>query len=176
VPEGGGCTVFVNSADGSRAWVSTSHGIVDSAGTMKSVADAVPMRVIGIASRTDEGSCSGLWEKARRPTWTTCDFTLLQFSPDGARMLGTDPYLDGLGQRTVAFLDAKGGVLTHFRSPQDGPTIIQMAWEDPDHALAVVVERNSWSVLRVGVDGSMEYAVAPVEGDNVQRPFVLPEG
>ena len=175
VPEGGGCVVFVNSADGERAWVSTSHGLVDSAGSMKSVADAAEMRVIGVVSRTDEGSCSGLWKKPRRPVWTTCDFTLLQLSPDGSRVLATDPYLDGLGQRTLAFLDAGGQVLQHFRSPQDGPTIIQMAWEDADHALAVVLDGDGWSVLRLGVDGTLEYAIAPQPGDDVMRPFVLPE-
>jgi hypothetical protein len=176
VPPEYGCTVFVNSADASQAWVSTSHGFVDTAGTMKSVADAAPTRVIGVVSSTDEGSCSGLWEKPRRPVWTTCDYTLFQLSVDGSRVLGTDPYLDGLGQRTLAFLDAEGRVLQDFRSPRSGPTIVRMAWEDADHALAVVLDGDAWSVLRLGVDGSMEYAVAPVRGDDVVSPFVLPEG
>ena len=172
-----GCGVVVNSADSSQVWFSTSDGFVDvvRGRSMKSVVDAsLEGSLVGLTSLTDAGSCSGVWTNVPRPVWQTCDFTLTEFSPDGSRLLGTDPYLDGLGQRTLAFL-YEGSVLRQFESPKGGPTIIQATWEDDDHALAVVVEREQWSVLRLGVDGSMEYAVEPVAGDEVTRPFVLPE-
>lgn len=92
-------------------------------------------------------------------------------------MLGTDPYLDGLGERTLAFLDAdQGNVITELQSPRNGPTIIQTAWEDDRHVLAVVVDGRQWSVFRLGDDGSLAYAVPPTAGDDVTRPFGLPEG
>ena len=91
-------------------------------------------------------------------------------------MLGTDAYLDGFGQRSVAFLDAKDGTLLHeFTSKGRGPTVLQTAWEDEDHVLAVVFERGRWSIVRLGVDGSAEIALGPLEGSDLDRPFVLPE-
>ena len=174
-----GCSVWVNTADASGSWVSTSHGIVEAVPSIKAVRDVSEAgHVMGLASLADDGSCSGIWKNYRRPVWQTCDYTLTQFSPgSGWRVLGTDPYLDGLGQRTLAFIDAdQGEVVTEFESPRNGPTIIQTAWEDDRHVLAVVVDGTQWSVLRLGDDGSMEYAVAPVAGDEVSRPYVLPAG
>jgi hypothetical protein len=173
----GGCTAFVNSADASGAFVSTSHGIVDRAGDMVSVADVSPTGlVLGLSSIEDGGSCSAVWKAFRpKPRWETCDHTLLSFSPDGSRELGTDPYLDGLGQRTLAFLDDSGAVEHSFEGGRKGPFVIQTAWEDDEHVLAVVYDVDAgWAVLRLGVDGSQEYAVAPVPGDETERPFGLP--
>ena len=173
----GGCTAFVNSATNSQAFISTSHGIVDVAGDMKSVEDvSANNRVLGLVSIADDGSCSGVWKNTfKPPLWRTCDHTLMSFSPSGSLVLGTDPYLDGIGQRTLAFLDARdGGVLHSFAGGRNGPYIIQTAWEDDEHVLAVVLDAGNWAVLRLGVDGSMEYAVAPVPGDETARPFGLP--
>ena len=39
--------------------------------------------------------------------------------------------------------------------------------------LAVLYERGRWAVARLGADGSAELAVAPVEGADLDRPFVL---
>ena len=88
-------------------------------------------------------------------------------------MLGTDAYLDGFGQRSVVFLDADGTVVHQFLSKGRGATVLQTAWEDADHVLAVLYERGRWSVVRLGVDGSAELAVGPVEGADLDRPFVL---
>lgn len=172
----GGCTAFVNDLTRTQVFVSTSHGIVDVAGRMRSAADvSASGLVVGLVSITDDGSCSGVWRNTfRKPKWQTCDHTLLSFSPNGSRVLGTDPYLDGIGQRTVAFLDGDGTVLHTFVGGRNGPYVIQTAWEDDDHVLALVLDRGGWAVLRLGVDGSMEYAVAPVPGDETARPFGLP--
>jgi hypothetical protein len=175
-PEGGGCTAFVNSGDASRSYLSTSHGIVDVAGRMRSIVDVdAAGRVIGLVSIADDGSCSGLWRNSfRKPRWQTCDYTLTSFSPDGAQLLATDPYLDGLGQRTLAFLDQDGELVHEFSSGRNGPIITQMVWEDDTHALALVLDRTDWAVLRLGTDGSAEYAVAAVRGTDTERPFGLP--
>jgi hypothetical protein len=57
----------------------------------------------------------------------------------------------------------------------DAPTIVQTVWEDDEHALAVVWAAGEWSIVRFGVDGSSEYAVPPVPGEDGQRAaFTLP--
>jgi hypothetical protein len=173
----GGCTAFVDVDDPRQAWITSSHGIVDIAGPMLSVVDTDGEgAVLGLISVDDQGSCGGLYDEPTVPTWETCDHTLVSFSPDRALVLGTDAYLDGFGQRSVAFLDASDGTLLHeLRSKGRGPTVIQTAWEDDQHVLAVVYERGRWSVLRLGADGSVEIALGPVEGSDLERPFILPE-
>jgi hypothetical protein len=177
-PEGGGCTAFVNADDPRGAYVSTSHGIVDVAGAMLAVVDAAEDgRMVGLQSVSDQGSCSGIYLVGDDMAWQTCDHTLTSFSPDGSRVLGTDAYLDGFGQRSVAFLDADDGAVLHeFRSRGRGPSVLQTAWEDEDHVLAVVFERGRWSIVRLGADGSAELALGPDPGSDLDRPFVLEEG
>lgn len=172
-----GCTAFVNKDEPREAYVTTSHGIVDLAGTMLSVSDAsADGPLVGLQSVDDGGSCSGIYTGPAEPTWQTCEHTLTTFSPEATRVLGTDAYLDGFGQRSVAFLDAEEGVLQReFTSKGRGPTVLQTAWEDEDHVLAVVFERGRWAIVRLGADGSAELAVAPVEGSDLDRPFVLQE-
>lgn len=176
-PEGGGCTAFVNADEPQGVHVSTSHGIVEVAGAMLAVADAAAdRRTVALQSVSDEGSCSGIYLAGDDVAWQTCDHTLTSFSPDGTRVLGTDAYLDGFGQRSVAFLDAADGALLHeFTSKGKGPTVLQTAWEDEDHVLAVVYERGRWAILRLGADGSAELAAGPDAGSDLDRPFVLQE-
>jgi hypothetical protein len=172
----GGCTAFVDVDEPRQAWLTSSHGIVDTAGPLLSVADTYEGRLVGLLSVTDEGSCGGLFKRLTTAVWQTCDHTLQSFSPDGRLVLGTDAYLDGFGRRTVAFLDAPSGDLRReFRSNGHGPTVLQTAWEDADHVLAVVFERGRWSVVRLGSDGSAEVALGPVDGVDLERPYVLAE-
>jgi hypothetical protein len=173
----GGCTAYVDVDEPRQAWLTTSHGIVDVAGPLLAVADSAPDGdVIGLVSVADEGSCGGLFAEPDAATWETCAHTLTAFSPSGRLVLGTDAYLDGFGRRSVAFLDAAdGAVLQEFAGKGRGPTILQTAWEDDEHVLAVVFERGRWAVVRLGVDGSAELAVEPVAGSDFERPFFLPE-
>lgn len=171
----GGCTAFVDVDEPRQAWLTSSHGIVDRAGPLLSVVDTYEGSVVGLLSVTDQGSCGGLFKRLTKPVWQTCDHTLTSFSPDGSLVLGTDAYLDGFGQRTVAFLDAAGELQHEFRSKGRGPTVLQTAWEDADHVLAVVFERGRWTVLRLGADGSAEVALGPIEGSDLDRPYILAE-
>ena len=53
-------------------------------------------------------------------------------------------------------------------------TVLAQAWEDDEHVLVVAHQGvNRWAIVRLGLDGSMEYAVEPVEGDEVESPFRL---
>ena len=170
--DGNGCAVLVNGVSG--AYVSASHGLVDSAGTALHVADASSNgRVAGLVSTTDHGSCSGLWKSSGTLGWKTCDLTLGAFSPDETRILAGGARPDTSAQHELAFLDDAGRVLAHF-GPGGDASILETAWEDDDHALAVVHDGQRWSVVRLGVDGSLEYAVAPRPGREGDQPFILP--
>ena len=35
-------------------------------------------------------------------------------------------------------------------------------WEDADHLLVVTFQAGEWAIVRLGLDGSMEYAVRRV--------------
>ena len=175
IEDGYGCTVYLNGEQAGDVFFVDSHG--QSApldGPLLRVTDIDPAgRLVGLTSVDDLGSCSAVVGESRKPDWQTCDHTLTSFSPDGSRVLGTDAYLDGFGQRSVVFLDADGTVVHQFLSKGRGATVLQTAWEDSDHVLAVLYERGRWAVARLGVDGSADLAVGPVEGSDLDRPFVL---
>ena len=40
-------------------------------------------------------------------------------------------------------------------------TYFDEVWEDAEHVLVVTYQDGEWAVVRLGVDGSMEYAVEP---------------
>ena len=52
-------------------------------------------------------------------------------------------------------------------------TYFEEVWEDAEHVLVVTFQAGRWAVVRLGVDGSMEYAVAPRSGSDVRSPFQL---
>ena len=174
-PDGYGCTAYLNGEQAGEVYLADSHGMAGPlGGALIRVADVLDHDLmLGLVSVDDLGSCSGVIGAKPGPMWETCDHTLTSFSPDGSRVLGTDAYLDGFGQRSVVFLDADGTVVHQFLSRGRGATVLQTAWEDSDHVLAVLYERGRWAVVRLGVDGSAELAVGPVEGSDLDRPFVL---
>ncbi len=173
---GNGCAVFVNSAGATRAWSSVSHGIVDAVPGVIAVGDVAQSgQMVAMTSVADEGSCWGrfqVWEP--KPAWETCDYTLFDLSPSGARILAGPAYLDGFGQGFAAVLDDDGQVVAEWHSKGQA-ALLGTVWEDDDHVLALVFQDDSWAVLRLGVaDGSVELAVAPVPDAGGQPPFVLP--
>ncbi len=175
--EGGqGCAAFVNSADGTRAWSSISHGIVDTVPGVISVGDvAQGGAMVAMTSVSDEGSCWGRFQSfKRKPVWETCDYTLFDFSPSGSRILAGPAYLDGFGQGISAVLDDDGQVLAEWHS-RGQSALLHTIWEDDDHVLAMVFEDDAWAVLRLGIaDGSVELAVPPAPDTGGDYPFVLP--
>jgi len=172
---GNGCAAFVNSADGTRVWSAVSHGLVDTIPGVLSVGDvANGGRMVAMTSIADEGSCWGMFEVWEpKPIWETCEHTLFGFSPSGERILAGPAYLDGFGQGIAAVLDGNGEVLAEWHS-RGHAAILHTIWEDDEHVLALVYEDEGWSVLRLGVDGSAEIAVAPVPDQDGQGAFVLP--
>jgi hypothetical protein len=172
---GNGCAAFVNSADTRKAWSSISHGIVDAVPGVIYIGDvADDGGMLGMTSIADEGSCWGLFKVwKRQPKWETCDYTLFDFSPSGERILAGPAYLDGFGQGIAAVLDRQGRVLAEWHS-NGKAAILGTTWEDEDHVLVSAFQNEKFAVIRVGLDGTVEFALPPVPDPGAGGAYVLP--
>jgi len=170
-----GCTVLVNADSGQhQAWVSTSHGFSDWAGPLVRAIAFLPGDtggILGFTEITDDGSCGGLWDSGAKPVWKTCDWGIVAPALDGRTILAGSAYADGLGDGALAFLDVDGAIVHAWSG--GGGTVVSRQWEDAQHVLAVVFEDGAWSIVRFGVDGSLEYAVPPQSGSDLDNPFLL---
>ena len=175
-PEGGGCTAFLNTPHDDRAWLTTSHGIVDRVPGLLSVTDASQQgRLIGLTSRQPR-RCSSLLSARGRVAWQTCRFELTAFSPDGELSYGTLGREVGVDVHGLAIFDRSGHRLAEWSRKRTGyrHQVADVTWEDSRHLLVVVYARGAWSVVRLGADGSREYAVAPRSMEPDFSPFRLP--
>lgn len=175
----GGCTVFVDTQETSRAYYTTSHGIVDRIPGLRQATASDARHVAGVHSVDDmePGSCSRMVQDFDRTLWSTCDNTLFAIAPDAAHVLGLPAYLDGFGPKTLDILDmADGKPVQSWTATEDSATFFDEIWEDSSHLLVVTYQEGEWAVVRLGLDGSMEYAVAPVAGVDLERPIMLQQG
>lgn len=174
-----GCAIFVNTlGEQNQVWVTTSHGIVDrydeEMRTMTAWSDGAYAGITEV--KDDLSTCSAVRATATLSTvWDTCDHRLIGFAPSGRHVLGVGSVGDGFGDGQVAVLDATDGrVVADLRSDEQHQTsAVQLTWEDASHALAVTYADGAWAVVRIGLDGTMEYAVPPREGSDFERPFFL---
>ncbi len=93
--------------------------------------------------------------------WRTCDYSLLAFSPDGRHVVGLTDYLTPDGSPTLAILDAASGeVVVDFRLVGARTGVVginpELAWEDGASLVATVYSGGEQSVVRLGVDGTVE--------------------
>jgi len=170
---GFGCTIVVN---GARAWYTSSHGIVDRVPHLRLASSGRGPWLGGITSVSDTGTCSAML-RTWRVKWRTCDNRFSDISPDRRHVLGLPAYGDGFGPQQLDLLaTADGSVVRTFTAARDGSSAVYFdeVWEDADHVLVVTFQAGRWAVVRLGVDGSMEYAVAPRSGSSdVRPPFQL---
>jgi hypothetical protein len=168
--------VFVN---GSRhVWVSSSHGIVTRGEPMLRVSDANRNgRVLGLVSRPtpDRGACWAAFRSDGHRVFRTCRYYLDAFSPDGGRVLAERLQTQWWGVRRFAVLGRHGRV-AHSWAFDPGPhrSLSQLTWEDPHHLLGVLLAHRRWALVRIGTDGTVEYAAAPVRAVNEFAPYNLP--
>ena len=158
---GFGCSIAVNGPR--RAYYTSSHGIVDTVPHLLQTSTGRGRWLGGLTSVDDFGSCSAML-RSWRVKWRTCDHQLSDISTDNRHVLGTPAYADGFGPQDLAVLaTADGSVVRSFASARDGSsaTYFDEVWEDAAHVLVVTYQDGEWAVVRLGVDGSMEYAVAP---------------
>jgi hypothetical protein len=169
-----GCSVHVNGPR--RAYYTSSHGIVDRPPHLRLTSTGRGRWLGGITSLSDTGSCSAML-RSWKVAWRTCDNQLSDISPDNRHVLGTPAYADGFGPGTLDLLTtADGSVARSFTSARNGrsATYFDEVWEDAGHVLVVTYQADRWAVVRLGVDGSMEYAVAPRRGTiDLRAPFQL---
>jgi hypothetical protein len=175
-PEGGGCTVFVER--GGRVWVSTAHGIVDRIGPMLRVSDVNQHgRVIGLVSRrtADRPECWGAFRSGGGRVFKTCRYYLDAFSPDGHRILAERAQSRFWSVRRFAVLGRDGHVVSSWTfDASRHRSLNQLTWEDPHHLLGVLMAHGQWGLVRIGTDGSVEYAGPTVPVNDEYTPFNLP--
>ncbi|CUR61016.1 exported hypothetical protein [metagenome] len=158
---GTGCSIAVNGPH--RAFYTSSHGIVDRVPHVRLATTGRGRWMGGITSSSDFGSCSAMM-RSWRVKWRTCDNQLSDIAPDNGHVLGTPAYADGFGPKVLDVLaTADGSVARTFTYARNehSATYFDEVWEDAEHVLVVTYQDGEWAVVRLGVDGSMEYAVAP---------------
>ena len=181
------CTFFVSGydfdANTSEVFTLTSTGVrgeVDPDGLLISVRDATDDgRVLGLTEidELDPSSCSAVLDPAEtgsKPLWETCDHTLDTFSPNGDYVLASDPYGDGIGAGVIAVYDAEHGeLLADRRNTQQEPGLLQRAPSGRTRPTSCsrVFQDGQWSMVRMDVDGAMEYAIAPQKGNQDNVPW-----
>jgi hypothetical protein len=177
----GNCQLYVNvqdqqAAGGWQPWLVDVNGThQDTDGDYRILADSTEDGTsVGYRSVSDSGSCSVLLGGGEFHGFSTCTHTLVSFSPD-ERLLMADPaYHDGLGSGVIAMYDLSGKVLFERHSTTKAQAFYPVAqWEDATHVVAPVFQDGMWAVVRFASNGSMEYAVPPAAGDEMENPFVL---
>jgi hypothetical protein len=169
-----GCAVMVNSNRRQVSWVVSSHGIVDATG-FRVVTTGRGRWTGGIVRLFDAGSCSRM-ERGSRTRWRTCRNQFSDIAPGNGHVIGTPAYADGFGPTSLDVLDLRtGDRVRSWRAARDGSsaTYFDEVWEDPEHLLVVTFQDREWAVVRLGLDGTMEYAVPPRRGSDLRRPFLL---
>ncbi len=123
-----------------------------------------------IYERPEPGSCSEVRNvQTQDLVFETCEHTLGRFSPDGAHISGLPAYLDGIGAGYTAILDAKTGEELARYEPENG-FVRNAVWEDDGHLLVTAYDAGAWSVMRLGVDGSVEQALGPSTATDEMTP------
>ena len=176
-PGNTGCAVWVqNNGEKPGSWMSTKTAVSTARTEFRKIADVYDERVAGIIEVHDDlTTCSAVEAPAvHEPGWKTCDNHMVAFSPDGSHVLA-QPEGDGLGPVGLAVYDADDGKVLLDLEVADQGYIRQMVWEDDSHVLATIYQNGQWAVVRIGFNGSREYALPPVTAtDDVEPPFVLP--
>jgi len=140
-----------------------------------STVSAAAQLVAGLLSVTDDGSCWAVLPADGGPAlWETCDHSLDHFSPDGELLLAGPAYRSGAGDTAIAVLDAQDGtVLQELESTREG-FIVDTAFEDDEHVLAVVVDDGKAAIVRCDLAGSCERATDLAPAPDVEQPYGLP--
>ena len=140
--------------------------------SLRTITDVTHGKAIGLRAGTSR--CSAMVNLLGARRWQTCDHRLLDAAPDGRHVLGiVGPSRYGRA-RAVSLFTRTGELVSEWQRPA-GARIDDVRWEDDSHVLAVLQDGAGWSLVRVGVDGAVEYAVAPrptKAEDNA--PFRLP--
>lgn len=142
---------------------------------------------VAMDEATDFGSCSAVTSPVGDQAGRTCKLTLKAFAPDGNHILAGAAYEDGYASRqlSVTTRDGVGSeaavVLEYLQFGEQDASFMHAVWEDDSHVLAVMTtpiagtSDKTWSLVRIGLDGSVENAALPVRGEELPQfaPFAL---
>ena len=175
----GGCVVFFNSEDGEEqgAWSATSKGIVqplpDFLWLTGLSPDGSPSGVVSVAE--DTSTCSAVGRDWDKVAWETCDHMVGRLSPDGRYVIGRPVVGDGIGDSSVAILDARtGDLLAQATNSEEHPAFINDAvWDTDNSVLMTVFEKDTWSLLRMTPDGELTEVLGDLGDDMDDVPVVL---
>jgi hypothetical protein len=178
-----GCRVYASSwtGTGPMASVASPDGTLtraDPLGRLVAVRDATESgRLVGYLRIADTGSTSGVIAETApgHPLmWQTSRHTLDSFSPDLRYLLAGPAYRDGIGDSQIAIYSGTGRLLTERQISGRRPGFVSgSTWEDATHVLFTVHQAGHWSIVRMGVDGRLAYAVPPVAARWDHGPFQL---
>ncbi len=173
---GSDCGVFYADGRTPRSYTTHGHGNIDTLPLQKLAGISPDGWLAGTVSVSDDGSCSAVFDDQWRQRWRTCDYTLGRFSPDGRYVIGRPAYLDGIGDRVLAILDARtGDVLVDARPAKDDDVFVHDAvWQPDGTVLATVWDADHWALLRLSPDGELTRALrADMPGEAETAPVVL---
>ena len=160
------------------AWLTTSHGIVDRARPLLQVSDVNQVgRVAGLVSwrTTQRPACWGVVRPDGHRVFRTCGSYLDSFSPDGHRVLVEHSQAQWQSVRRFAILGHDGRAVRSWTFDSGRyRSLSQLTWEDSHHLLGVLLAHGRWGLVRIGTDGTVEYAGAPVAVVNEFAPYSLP--
>jgi hypothetical protein len=166
----GACKVALNLGEGGARYVTATGGVEDVPG-YRSVADLSMDWVLGTVSADDDGSCSALESDGVRQ-WRTCDNSFGRASPDERYAIGLPAYLDGLGPSSVSIVDmADGRELVRYAAEGRTNTFVRQAVWESDTSLLITAwdgQDRSWSILRGGLDGSLEEVETGISGTETE--------
>ncbi len=87
--------------------------------------------------------------------WEQCGYLLEDLSPDGSLVLGYPDEGTPMFPR-LTVLDARTGQKVVEFDGGRRATVVEAAWEDDGHVLAVVQQGDRQAILRLGLDGTVE--------------------
>ncbi|MET3961174.1 hypothetical protein ABIE44_001108 [Marmoricola sp. OAE513] len=181
------CTVTVNSSgEEPKVWLSTRYGKAEQIdGPYRKLVAADPNTgyTAGITELKDDlSTCSAVHDNSfqddqliGKELWSTCQYRLLSFSPDGKYVLGTGSVGSGNGDSSLTVLEADTGKVVLDLDAADNAVIPGVVWEDSTHLLVNLLDTGRAGIERVSVKGTREYAVPPVTvPDATISAFKLP--
>jgi hypothetical protein len=155
-----------------EAGIAEPDGSVTSLPGVVDVQSADPVQgVVAVQTRYDGevGGCFGVLDVEKsttEPAWETCEHSLGAFSPDGRYVMATAADSDGFGLTRLDVLDAgTGDLVASFTQKRRAEiSLVMPVWESAETIVAMASQGETQTLVRLGVDGTLEEIVDPVEG------------
>jgi hypothetical protein len=150
----------------SSFWEVTADGRSTRVPELEDVWDASPVTDLVVGNtrydNTADRPCAGAVRGGALVWGESCWYTLEDLSPDGSLVFGY-PDVATPNHARLTVLDAETGEpLVRFDGGKRAD-VVEAAWEDDGHVLAVVQQGGRQAILRLGLDGTVERTTDFVE-------------